>query len=241
MQKSILPAKFHIFSGSVLKLIAVISMLIDHFAHIFCRTFSLNDLVFFSIAGADITPYYIMRKIGRLALPLFCFLIAEGFFHTRDKKRYGLRLLIFALISEIPFNLLRNATLFYPMKQNIFFTLFLGFLIMYIFENMKDEFKKAVLMFFVLALAHLLRVDYGFSGVLLIFVIYLLRQHPAPQMLVSYPLLSGGWAALAAFIPINMYNGKRGFIKSRALKYAFYFFYPLHILILFAIIKMALK
>ena len=135
MQKSILPKNFQIFSGSVLKLLAVLSMFIDHFALIFYRTFSLNELVFFSLGETKVTLYYILRKIGRLALPLFCFLISEGFFHTRDKKKYGLRLLLFALISEIPFNLLRNGTIFYLLKQNIFFTLFLGFLLMYIFEN----------------------------------------------------------------------------------------------------------
>ena len=80
-----------------------------------------------------------------------------------------------------------------------------------------------------------LKADYELFGVLLVFIIYILRNHPAAQAILSYPLLNIGPAALMAFIPINLYNGKRGFIKAPVLKLFFYAFYPLHLLILVGI------
>ena len=77
-----------------------------------------------------------------------------------------------------------------------------------------------------------LKSDYGMNGALVILLIYILRERPAAQAILSYPLWPGGYAALAAFLPINLYNGQRGFIKSRSAKYAFYLFYPVHMLVL---------
>lgn len=222
-------------SGSMLKLIAVISMLIDHTAHIFYSELDFLTIPLFALAGREITVYYIMRRIGRLAFPLFCFLVAEGFVHTRNQKKYGLGLLIFALLSEIPFNLMGDGKLIDPSRQNVYFTLFLGFLLIYIFVNTKNELLKFVLMAIVTVISMFLHADYGMRGVLLILLIYALRSRPAIQAVLSYPLLSGGVSAFAAFIPINMYNGQRGFIRSNILKYLFYLFYPLHILLLYGL------
>lgn len=224
--------KLKILSGSMLKLIAIISMAIDHCALILRSDLELLQFTLFSLGGVEFTVYQLMRKIGRLAFPLFCFLIAEGFLHTRDAKKYGCRLLIFAVISEIPFNLMMSGKLFYPSKQNVYFTLLVGMLLLYIFENTRGEVKKAFFACIVAVISVFLKADYGLSGALLIALIHALRKHPAAQAIVSYPLLSGGKAAFAAFLPINMYNGQRGFIQSKALKYGFYLFYPLHILVL---------
>ena len=232
MQKSLLSSKFKILSGSTLKLIAILSMLIDHIAVVFYSEAAFLTVPLFTAFGSEITIYYIMRKIGRLALPIFCFLASEGFLHTRNFKKYAFSLLIFALISEIPFDLMVGGSLFYPAKQNIYFTLLLGVLAIYIFENVAHEFKKSVFMIAIALLSIFLRVDYGINGTLLILLMYVLRKHAAAQTILSYPLLSGGVFALAAFIPINMYNGQRGFIKSNILKYGFYVFYPLHITVL---------
>ena len=98
-------------SGSTLKLIAIVTMFIDHLGVVAFETQISNYMV----------PYYIMRLIGRLAFPIFCFLLVEGFFHTRDVKKYALRLLVFAFISEIPFDLAFNRQLFYWRHQNVFF------------------------------------------------------------------------------------------------------------------------
>lgn len=232
MPNAIFPQKYRILSGSALKLIAILSMFIDHAAIILSREAAWMLMPFLSFAGREITAYYLMRKIGRLAFPIFCFLIAEGMSHTKNQKQYGLRLLLFALISEIPFNLLVSGQLICGTKQNVYFTLVLGALMIWIFENVKTALPKALCMGATAVLTVFLCTDYSLNGVLLIFLLYLLRNQPAVQAILSYPLLSGGIAAFAAFLPINLYNGKRGFIRSPFWKFFFYAFYPLHILLL---------
>lgn len=207
-------------SGSALKLLAAITMLIDHGALIF-SAFLTGQVV------------YVLRQVGRLAFPIFCFLAAEGYVHTRNKKRYAWSLLLFALISEVPFDLMLRGSLSLD-NQNIYFTMFFGVLMMFFYEN-TDGLKRALLMLCVGVTTILLDVDYGIRGVLLIFLLYVLRGKPFAKTALAFPLLSGGWAAFAAFIPINLYNGKRGFIQTSWLKYSFYVFYPAHILLLLLI------
>ena len=223
--------KFKILSGSALKMLAIITMAIDHSAAMLYPVIDAMRIPF-SLGGKMITLYWIMRKIGRLAFPIFCFLITEGYQHTRNKMRYGLRVLIFAIISEIPFNLLFSNNLFDSNGQNVFFTLFLGLLMIHVYNSQCKQLIKFLAMVAVGVIATYLKADYGLNGVLLVFIIYLFRNTPSVQALLAYPLLSGGVAAWVAFIPINLYNGNRGFIKSPMLKYAFYAFYPVHILIL---------
>lgn len=224
---------YRCLSGSMLKLIAVLCMLIDHTAAILVGV--LPGLAApFAFGSQVVSLYWIMRKVGRLAFPIFCFLIAEGYQHTRSKGKYALNLLLFALISEIPFDLMNGAVLELG-TQNVFFTLFLGLALIHLFEGRDGQLPKFLLMAAVCIPAHFFGADYGLAGVLLVFVLYLLRRHPAAQALVAYPLLSGGIAAAVAFIPINLYNGQRGFIKTPALKFLFYAFYPLHLLILVGI------
>lgn len=241
MTKGLTLDRFKILSGSMLKLIAVISMLIDHTALLLAPQIPLMSVPFFTVGSQTVTLYYLMRKIGRISFPIFCFLITEGFSHTRNKRRYALNLLLFAIISEIPYNLMKSGLLFNIKAQNIFFTLFLGVLMLYIFENAGRELLKAVLLVAVSIVAVVFKCDYGILGVLLILMLHVLRDRPVAQGILAYPFLSGGVAAWLAFIPINLYNGKRGFIRSGALKYAFYIFYPLHILILVAIKLVLIK
>jgi len=227
-------ARFKILSGSVLKLVAMISMLIDHTAVILAAELDFMSVPILTIAGRKVTLYYIMRRLGRIAFPIFCFLITEGFCHSRSPKKYALRLLIFALMSEIPFDLMLSGRVFDPSNQNVYFTLLWGVLLLYIFEHAGNEIRKAVLMIAVMILAVFARADYGLNGAILILLIYLLKNHAAAQAVLAYPLLSSK-VAFFSFLPINMYNGNRGFIKSNSLKFACYAFYPLHILILLMI------
>ena len=118
----LIPEKYRFLSNSVLKCIALFTMLVDHVASVLLKS---NSTVLLRLFGRNITLYQSMRMVGRLAFPIYAFLLVEGFYHTQDKKKYGLRLLIFALISEIPWNLEHSGSLFYT-KQNVFFTLFLG-------------------------------------------------------------------------------------------------------------------
>lgn len=235
MTKKLKLDRLKILSGSMLKLIAVIAMFIDHAALLLAPQIPLMSVPFFTVGSQAVTIYFVMRKIGRLALPIFAFLICEGFLHTKNKRRYALNLLIFAVISEIPYNIMKCGRLFNINTQNIFFTLFLGVLALYIFETADGELLKAVLLLAVGIVSAGLKCEYGIFGVLLILMLYVLKEHPVAQGVLAYPFLSGKVAAWLAFIPINLYNGKRGFIKSGFLKYAFYAFYPLHILILVAI------
>lgn len=234
MHSTLLPVKCRMLSGSLLKTIAIISMAIDHAAYILYPVVGVLREPF-TVAGKALTLYWIMRKIGRLAFPIFCFLIAEGYLHTRNKKQYSLRLLLFAAVSEIPFNLMCGGDYLYQDGQNVFFTLFLGLLLIHIFATVTTDWKKYLAMAAVGVIAVLLKADYGLYGALLVFMFYILREHPVAQPFFAYPLLSGEICAVAACIPINMYNGERGFIKTPLLKIAFYAFYPLHILLLVGI------
>lgn len=231
MTQEVTRNRFQILSGSMLKLIAVLSMLIDHAAYTFRYQFPFMDNTLFELGVIDVTPYYLFRRIGRLAFPIFCFLIAEGIAHTKDIRKFGARLLVFAVLSELPFNMLMTHGWFYLNKQNVFFTLFLGVLMVYVYDTVSVSWKKWLCMVAVAVVAMGLRADYGLAGVLLIFVMHAFRDQAGAKTVLAYPLL-GRVTAMAAFVPILMYNGKRGFVKSGAAKYAFYLFYPLHMLAL---------
>ena len=223
-------------SGSCLKLIACVSMLIDHMAgHVF-KGMDWAYYVFSQIGHYEITPYFIMRSvIGRWAFPLFAFLIVEGFLHTHDRKKYGMNLLGFALISEIPFNLVHANRFFWPV-QNVFFTLFLGYLGLCVIERYKEDFKnltKYLVPLFLLSI--LLRADYGCIGFGFILMLYLLRENKLLMSIVGTGALPSTIFSGIAFIPIWFYNGERGFVRGRVLKYAFYAFYPVHLLVLYYI------
>ena len=223
-------------SGSWLKLIACVSMLIDHTAsHVF-RWMDWAYYVFFQIGHREITPFFIMRSvIGRWAFPIFAFLIVEGFLHTHDRKKYGMNLFLFALISEIPYNLVHANKFFYH-GQNIFFTLFLGYLGLCVIERYKDDFRnlaKYLVPLFLLSIV--LLADYGCAGFGFILMLYLLRNNKLLMSIVGTGALPSTIFSGMAFIPIWFYNGERGFVRGKVWKYAFYAFYPVHLLILYLV------
>lgn len=218
-------------SGANLKWFAIIAMLIDHSAIALVYP---SILVFNQTISMEIL-YDIMRLIGRLAFPIFVFLIVEGFNHTRNIKKYLLRLGLFALISEIPFNLIISYKAFYPQAQNIFISLFLGVLMLSIIREMQIRWGKkgpyaSLFVIIVFALFNeYIHADYGFYGIMMIAIVYLLRYQPRQQVMAIALLgLYQKTAALSA-IPIYFYNGRRG----KQNKYFFYIFYPAHLLILY--------
>lgn len=227
-------------SGSSLKLLAVVTMLIDHIAAaILARYIKIGgaELLSSSLYGI----YFLMRSIGRLAFPIYCFLLVEGFDHTRSRKKYALRLFLFALVSEIPFDLAFNSKVLEFGYQNVFFTLFLGLVtIMILSEVEKHQEWNVVLRILLFAViiaagmsaAYALKTDYSYLGVMCIVVLYLFRVRRLPQVLAGCAAFFW-WElpAVLAFIPIYFYNGKRGW----NIKYFFYLFYPLHLLILYLI------
>lgn len=235
MRNTLSAERVKILSGSWLKLLAVFSMLIDHSAYILWSDSVWMCTPLFKLAGVAISPYYLLRQIGRLAFPIFCFLVAEGYLYTRNKIKYGRNLLLFALLSEIPFNLMMGNQVLYPDKQNVYFTLFLGLLLMTVSHQEWGQLRKALGYIGISLVAVVLNADYGLRGALLVLLLYALREKPALRAILAYPMLSGGAAAFAAFLPISLYNGQRGFVRSKWMKYAFYLFYPIHILLLWMV------
>lgn len=222
-------------SGSALKMIAVICMAIDHAAYFLLSHNEAFRQALFAIDGMEITAYYLLRCVGRLAFPLFAFLIVEGFRHTRNHHRYWRNLLIVALISEVPWVLLHDGAL-HLRGHNVMFTLLFGYSALLSIDRLGEQQWKQVAAlagWFVITL--LLAPDYGVQGFAFIMMLSVTCRTPAIQAVIGSSMLRSTWIAGLAFIPINMYNGKRGFIRSSWAKYCFYAFYPLHLLLIWAI------
>lgn len=234
-------------SGSTLKLIAIITMLIDHVGAVIVwrmilRRAEAQGMVGMIIGDELYSFYRILRNIGRIAFPIYCFLLVEGFQRTRSRKRYALRLGIFALISELPFNLALSSEVIHTAHQNVFFTLLIGLLTMIAADAISNSGSRKVPVFVrylaeiaVFAagafMAEAMCTDYGAKGIFCIMVLYLFRRNKLAQTLSGAVAFSWETTAPLAFIPIWFYNGRRGL----KLKYVFYLFYPLHLLILYLI------
>ena len=200
--------------------------------------------------------------IGRIAFPIFAFLIVEGYFHTHNLKKYVGRLLLFAFLSEIPFNLVMGSRLIYPIHQNVLWTFLIAIFLINLNEKAKKKEKiwiRILVGVFSIILAYVLglltMVDYYHAGVLTVLVFYFLRGRSWWQMCGQFLLLAyinieilSGYAyeielfgrthffvrqgfALLALIPIWLYRGKQG-PYNKTLKYIYYTFYPVHLLIL---------
>ena len=210
----------------ILKTLALIFMIIDHYGAIF------QD-------GIDI-----YRIIGRLAFPIYCFLLVEGYTHTKDIKKYAKRLLIFAIISEIPFDLA-----FYNglslLHQNIFFTLLIGLVMIYFLDNQERyNTSKAKIFGIGILTAIFLSVDYSFIGIIYILVFYYTKELPKLErlgkvalVLFLINLITFGFPqqyALLALPIIYLYNGKLG-PNNKFLQTIFYIAYPLHLLVFYLI------
>lgn len=126
-------------TGSTLKMIAIITMFIDHTAAVILERMLYMQR--FSSQTAY-TVYIIMRLVGRLGFPIFCFLLIEGFCHTRNVKKYACRLFLFALLSEIPFDLGFRGSIFYRQYQNVFFTLLIGLIVLAGFRLVEEKIKQ---------------------------------------------------------------------------------------------------
>lgn len=232
MKNRILPEQFHILSGSALKVLAVATMLIDHVGTLL----ETRPVPLFTAFGRQVTLYFLMRFVGRLAFPIFAFLVVEGYHHTRSRIRYGASLLLFASLSEIPWDLFHNGAWFSLDSQNVFFTLFLGYLGIYAYEYFRDRwFLRALAIVLLLSVSLLLRADYDVTGFCFLLLMYALRDRELLRDAVGVLMLRSTWKAGLAFIPLALYNEKRGFIKGPVLKYAFYLVYPAHLLILYFI------
>lgn len=225
-------------SGSTIKMIGIVAMFIDHIG--------LALVYRLMIVGSShqlYGLYRVMRAIGRLGFPIFCFLLVEGLKKTHSKTKYALRMGLFALISEIPFDLAFSAKVLEFDYQNVYFTLFLGLLALCVFDFInKQKFPRvlaalldlAVLAVFMWA-AEFLQTDYAATGVLTIAVMYVFWFFKPGAFAGGCAVLSllayNELPAFFALLPVAMYNGKRGW----KLKYFFYAFYPVHLFLLWLI------
>lgn len=226
MNPSVNISRYQRLDGTVLKLIACLSMFIDH----------LGAVCFSGMMG--------FRIIGRLAFPIYCFLLVEGAVHTHDMKKYILRMGIFALISEVPFDLAFYHRLVYTGHQNVFFTLGLGLLAIWFLEHpieqldIPDVLYKLLVIIAAGLIAEFFNTDYGFTGIAVICIFYYLRGQPQLKYPIAAILLAamGGveFYAVLALIPILLYNGQRG-RQTKVMQYGFYIFYPAHLLLIVAL------
>lgn len=205
-----------------LKLIASLTMLLDHM-------------------GAVLFPEQLwLRIIGRMAFPIYCFLLAEGAHYTKNPTRYAQRLLVGLALSEIPFDLAQGGFSF--AHQNVMFTLLLGFLAIQALKHLTGSMRWLALV--PIIAAELLRTDYGAMGVLTVLLFYITRNMEGKGLLQSLGLLGLGFSVfkisiiqplgVLAMLPISLYSGKKH-SGSKALQWGFYLFYPAHLLVLWVL------
>lgn len=316
--------KTQILSGNALKVIAVITMLIDHAAWV------LLDPYIKTLAGTQYqyeklrTLYTVMRAIGRTAFPIFCFLLIEGFHYTHSRRKYLRNIILFAFVSEYPFDLAMSGK-FHMGYQNVMFTMAIGLAVIWGIESAGKSIQKRIVrqgvqgdkdntsdtirksescgaasddmrnseslrraasvrdidldpdmivsyeknktkerhhtiaeehsgygpvwagflqimagMGFMIAgmlVSNLLKTDYSMIGIVLICVLYLLKDERLYAGAAGYAIMCWEPWSFPAFILMQFYNGKRG----RGWKYFFYAFYPAHLLILYFIRHFCLR
>ena len=234
--------KLKCLNASHLKIIAMVCMLIDH--------------IWATLVSGNLW----MTCVGRIAFPIFAFQVAEGYAHTKNFKRYLLRMFLFALAAELPYNLMHGGWWFSPLGQNVMFSFCLSLLIIRVIDKARAKHWGLGLLAAVVGavvgylLGMVTFVDYYGFGILMVLAFWLFRNvrfgwliQLAVMIFVNFELIGGmhyefvlfgrsvllsvqGFAVLA-MLPIGLYNGKQG-IRSKAFQYAGYGFYPVHMLIL---------
>lgn len=216
-------SQYRILNSYHLKVIALLTMVFDHFGAMFLPEIDT------------------IRIIGRIAFILYAFMIVEGVYHTKNINKYISKIFIWAMLSEIPFDLAFHGKLVYLGHQNIFFSLLISILGLAYFKTSKNYFLSFLVGMICLIVSHFLKVDYSWYGVLIVFIFYFLKKIPVLKfalietfsMIASFTISGLQFFAFLGFIPIIIYNGKQG--KKTGVFY--YSFYALHLLI-FSIIKL---
>lgn len=214
-------------SSFVIKCIACITMLLDHIKY-----------------SGPVFQNFLTKYLGRLSFPLFAFLASEGYRHTSDLKKYYKRLFVFGLMSQVPFMFFRTLVGEWKML-NIMFTLLLGIISINIYDKIKKKYISIPLVIVTIFLGELLRVDYGWLGVLTVFLMYTFRDkkyflpliYGITIFIYYYSVLGNQYIfntrnvllmlfTWSSTFIINKYNGEKG----KSMKYFFYWFYPIHML-----------
>lgn len=219
--------KIKIFNGAWLKYIAMFSMLLDH----------VNKALLYPNLNSDILLNIsdLLDILGRIAYPLFLFFLVEGFFQTKSRMKYLLNLQVFAVISEVPFDLFATGTFFEPNTNNILFTFAMVLATLWGIDSLKYKLPRAVwypvsvVIVLVMCLAAMFTgVDYEYHAILGGYFFYLFHHiHPVSIPFAFASMLKEPWSLLGFGLTLT-YNGERG-KQNKWLNYAFY---PLHLLIL---------
>ncbi|MCD8325755.1 MAG: conjugal transfer protein TraX [Lachnospiraceae bacterium] len=254
-------------SGAALKWLAIVCMAIDHIG----ATVALQYFYRMAWFGTEAqyqtayNLYMVLRCIGRFSFPVYCFLLVEGFYHTRSRGRYLRNLAVFALISEIPFDLAFYDTVFETSHQNVFMTLAMGLAALWLAELLWRGLEKragrseklalamekspvevfafrAVVGLVAVApmalLAEVLNTDYGGWGVAIIYVFYLLHDRKTLAATVSVAIMTVMQSIeIFGFPGILAIHFYNG-TRGRQMKYFFYIFYPAHLLILYGVCRL---
>jgi len=232
MRKKILPQE-------ALKLIACITMLIDHFGHAIVPGLAVPYMV---------PLYYTCRVIGRIAFPIYCFLLVEGMHHTRNPLKYISRLAIGILLAELPFDILFEGGISWE-SQSVMVTLTLGAVMLLCMQKMEKPWLKLLMVVPFAVLAELAKSDYGGWGIAMLAVFALFDQTGVQTIgiftvnllmnSVAVPVFGIGIPiqlfALLAMLPIGFYSGRK-LTRNRAVQWGFYLFYPVHLLILWLVL-----
>ncbi len=243
-----------IWTGNFLKMIAIAAMVMDHVAVVILEqgiiavsqgdAAVINEFFASDIGVRILLADRILRGIGRISFPIISFLLTEGFLHSRNRRKYIIRLGSCALISEVFFDLAVYDSWFYLGYQNVLFTLFVALLVL---TGMRRFNRRPVLQIVCITLGSgvswLIHSDYYIIGIILPAVFYWFRNETLFQMAVGGILsiaesINYFGSAILAYIPIMMYNGKRGYWH---LKYFFYAFFPLQFLVLYLIRQVLLR
>ena len=237
-----------------LKIIAIIFMTVDHFTYLW-----YYDLA--NYAGTELLPV-LLRSSGRFTFPIMVFMIAEGYFHTRNKFKYAGRLFVFSFISMYPFYLMEDT------PWNVICTLFMGLFLLIMRDLCAETFsvidtKIWTAIFLVISFVTsvgLYFYDWGFAGIFVIYIAGQIKDAKSRAILVPVLLFMGyivsDFVVVGSFPPefaytsidayslihycglffviplLLLYNGEKGYTKEPYTKYLFYLYYPLHILIL---------
>ena len=225
-------SKIRIFSGAQLKYIAFLSMLIDH----------VNKALMYPLLTENGFLRYVSDVfdiLGRVAFPLFMFFLVEGFFKTGNRFKYLLNLIVFGIISEIPFDLFQSAVLFQPNSNNVMFTLALALVMIWVIDELKVPksyiippvlwFPVSIIIVITTCLLSMIwGLDYEYHGILIAYFFYIFRNNPILSIIGGYlSIFKTPWALLGFGWTLT-YNGKRG----KQNKILNYLFYPVHLLIL---------
>lgn len=224
-------------NGAQLKYIAFASMFIDHFNKAIITPFLTGT-------GPMVIITTIFDILGRIAFPIFAFMIVEGFFKTKSRWSYLRNLLIFAVISEIPYDMFQSAEFVNTWSQNILWGLALGLFTIMVIDKLKAYIKKRPLWVFVSLLiialsslgSMLISSDYEYYAIIIIYLYYLFYDKRLVASGLGYLVIIKEIYAILGFATVLLYNGEKG----KQNKIFNYLFYPVHLLI-FGIIRMIFK